>query len=411
LFNSQLNYFIMKKVRVLFLFIALVTICLKAYSFNFIVAQDGSGDYKTIQAAIDAVTSNNQNRTTIFIKNGYYFEKCKVTNKINLSLIGQNVDSVIIAWNDYSGKVSGMSGATAMTFLADATGLYMENITIKNTAGKAGQAPAIKTTGDKMIFNNCRFYGYQDTYYANKNRQYNYNCYIEGAVDFIYGDAQAVFENCTLNCVVGGGYITAPSDPKAFRTIEGVEYSLGLLFDNCTITASAGVQNGKYYLGRPWGIPKATSVYVNCTLGPHIARSGWTLMTTDAEKTAFFAEYKSKNGDGTNADISGRISWSKQLTENQYMKCYNADSFLYKNGILWEPRISDFSVNIKNPKEDESNEKLYSEIEIYTANGLLINTLRDCLYPKLDGYKNGLYLLRMKQTNGIFETRKLLVNN
>lgn len=401
----------MKKLCVFFILIGFASLSINAFSFNFIVAQDGSGDYKTIQAAIDAVTSNNQNRTTIFIRNGYYFEKCKVTNKTNLSLIGQNVDSVIIAWNDYSGKVSGMSGATAMTFLADATGLYMENITIRNTAGKVGQAPAIKTTGDKMIFNNCRFFGYQDTYYANKNRQYNYNCYIEGAVDFIYGDAQAVFEKCTLNCVPGGGYITAPSDPKSFRTLDGLEYSLGLLFDNCTITASAGVQNGKYYLGRPWGIPKATSVYVNCTIGPHISKSGWTLMTTDAEKTAFFAEYKSKNTDGSPADISGRVSWSKQLTESQYLRCYNADSFLYKNNILWEPQISDFSVNIKNPKINYSEALQYSEIEIYTAEGILINTQRDCLNPKLEGYKNGLYLLKMRDTNGNTETRKLLVNN
>jgi pectinesterase len=288
---------------------------------------------------LDAIPSNNANRTTVFIKKGYYYEKCKTTNKTNVSLIGENPDSVVIAYDDYAGKVSGMSGATAMTLLADATGLYMENITIKNTAGPVGQAPAIKTTGDNMIFKKCRFFGYQDTYYANKNRQYNLDCYVEGAVDFIYGDAQALFDRCTLQAVRDGSIYTAPADAKSFRTIEGTDYSLGLLFNECTLTASAGIKANSCYMGRPWGLPKATSVYVKCVLGNHIAKAGWTTMTTDAEKTAFFAEYLTVNPEGTPVDVSGRVSWSRQLTEQQYLRCYNADSFLYKNGSFWFPKI------------------------------------------------------------------------
>jgi pectinesterase len=335
-YNPAFPPILLKRQFYLISFFLLLSYISNAQVFDIIVAKDGTGNYKTIQEAINSVTSNKSTRTLIFIKKGYYFEKCSITNKTNVSLIGENRDSVIIAYNDYANKVSGMSGATAMTFLADAAGLYAENITFKNTSGAVGQAPAIKTTGDKLVFKNCSFTGFQGTYYANKNFQYHLNCYVEGAVDFIYGDAQSVFDKCTIKHTAGG-YVSAPADSKLSKVINGKTYYMGLLFNECNLTASTGVTSG-CYLGRPWGTPYTTSVFTNCTLGTHINSAGWVKMTTDAELTAIMAEYKSKNADGSLTNVSSRVSWSKQLSDADYNLAYNPDVYFVKNGVTWNPK-------------------------------------------------------------------------
>lgn len=336
----------MKNLCTICLTIISIVICNTIHSqvFDIIVAKDGTGDYSTLNEAINAIRDAQTSRTLIFIKKGVYEEKCVLpSTKTNVSLIGENTDSVIIVSNDYVGKekpdgsiITGYQDA--VTFTVKPTDFYAENITFKNSAGDVAQALAISTEGDKSVFKDCRFLGFQDTYRSGKNRQYNLNCYIEGGTDFIYGDALSLFDKCTLNCVNGGSVITAPADSKNLRTVNGETVYLGLMFNECNITADNDVPPGSYNLGRPWGAPGASSVYVNCTLGKHISAAGWTTMVSGAEESAFFAEYHSKNTDGSAFDISERVAWSTQLTDTLYKHCFNIDSFLIKNDVPWDPR-------------------------------------------------------------------------
>ncbi|WP_347838378.1 pectinesterase family protein [uncultured Draconibacterium sp.] len=306
-----------------------------AQVFNYVVDKNGSADFTSIQEAINAVSSNNNERTLIFVKNGTYYEKVQVsTDKINVSLIGQDAEKVRLTYDDNPQK--GTSPADTYTMLAGGNGLYVENMTIENSSGDVGQAIAIRTTGDTMAFKNCHFNGFQDTYYAHKNRQYNLNCTVKGATDFIYGDATAVFDSCTVNCVKGGSYISAPADTKLISWIYGKKFLHGLLFRYCNVTADDDVPVSSYYLGRPWQ-PDASSVYISCVLGRHIKAEGWSTWSGDNHLSAVFAEYQNKNEDGSLTDISQRAEWSSQLDSATVASRYKLSYFLRKNGKTWDP--------------------------------------------------------------------------
>ncbi len=317
--------------------IMVFSLSLHAQVFDAIVDVNGTGDYTTLQAAFDAIEDNAESRTILFIKNGTYNEKVHLTStKTNVSLIGENVEKVLIVWDDYEGKEDGMNGAESYTFLAEGPDFYMENVTVQNNAGRVGQAVAIRTTGDQMVFKNCRFLGNQDTYYAHKNRQYNYKCFIEGNTDFIYGDATGVFDSCEVHCLTGGQYITAPADTKLRTQFSTRVFLHGLLFRYCDITAADGVSGNSYYLGRPWQ-PESSSVYLWCTLGNHIKPQGWSTWSDDNHLSSYFGEYASVDTDGNAVDVSQRVDWSYQVTEAQATSLYALNFFLRKNYVEWDP--------------------------------------------------------------------------
>ncbi len=320
------------------LFILVFKMNVNSQVFNIVVDKSGRGDYITIQDAINSVPNYLSKRTLIFVRKGLYKEKVVVSSsKTNVSLIGEDTKKVIISWDDYQGK-DGISGANSYTLWLDSPGFYAENITVENTSGDVGQAIAIRTTGDTMVFNNCRFVGFQDTYYAHKRKQYNYNCYLEGATDFIYGDATAVFDSCTINCVKGGQYITAPADTKFITQLSTGRFLHGLLFRNCRITANDDVQQNSYYLGRPWQ-PNASSVFYDCKLGEHIKPEGWSKWgATDNHESSVFAEHKSVSFDGSLIDVSDRAYWSYQLNNELDTLLYGLNFFLKQNWVIWNPR-------------------------------------------------------------------------
>ncbi|WP_346236171.1 pectinesterase family protein [Niabella insulamsoli] len=279
---------------------------------DFVVAQDGSGDFKTVQEAIDAVKDSSETRTVIYIKNGTYKEKLMLpATKTNVSFIGQDVSRVVLTYDDYASKKNekglniGTTGSSSFFIFGD--GFYAENITFENSAGPVGQAVAVRVSADRIRFKNCRFVGFQDTLYVHgageKSRQYYQNCYIEGTTDFIFGAATALFERCTIYCKKGGSYITAANTPK--------EASTGMVFLNCSITGDKGVS---YYLGRPWG-DYARTVFVKTTLPDFIRAEGWhNWGRPAAEQTVHYAEYKNS---GPGAVIDQRVSWSKQLSKQE----------------------------------------------------------------------------------------------
>ena len=285
--------------------------------YNYVVAQDGSGDFFTVQDAIDAVPDfRKNNRTTILIRKGNYKEKVIVPeSKINVSLIGE--EGAVITYDDYASKknVFGEEKSTSgsSTCYIYAPDFYAENITFENSSGPVGQAVACFVSGDRAYFKNCRFLGCQDTLYTygKNSRQYYEDCYIEGTVDFIFGWSTAVFNNCQIHSK-SKGYVTAPATDK------GKEY--GYVFYDCKLTADDDV-NG-VYLSRPWR-PYAQAVFINCELGKHIASEGWNNWNKkDAEKTVNYAEYGSK---GTGANPQARAKFSRQLKN---LKGYNMTEVL-----------------------------------------------------------------------------------
>lgn len=273
--------------------------------YDFVVAQDGSGDFFTVQEAIDAVPDFRKGvRTTILVRKGIYKEKLVVPeSKINVSLLGQ--EGTVLSYDDYAdkpnrfGENKGTSGSSSCYIYAP--DFYAENITFENSSGPVGQAVACFVSADRVYFKNCRFFGYQDTLYTYGKgvRQYFEDCYIEGTVDFIFGWSVAVFNRCHIHSK-GNGYVTAPSTDK------GQKY--GYVFYDCKLTADSGVDN--VYLSRPWR-PYAQAVFIHCELGRHILPAGWNNWGNKAnEKTAFYAEYESR-GEGANPRV--RASFSHQL--------------------------------------------------------------------------------------------------
>jgi len=292
---------------------------------DFIVAQDGSGDYFTVQEAINAVPDyRKEGRTRILIRQGLYYEKLIIPeSKINVSLIGE--EGTVISYDDFASKKNvfgenkSTSGSSTVYFYGN--NLYAENITFQNTAGPVGQAVAAFISGDRMVFKKCRFLGFQDTLYTygDRSRQYYEDCYIEGTVDFIFGWSTAVFKNCVIHSK-RSGYITAPATP------EGHKY--GYVFLNCKLTADEGVRD--VYLSRPWR-PYAKAVFIQCEMDGHIHPEGWhNWNKKEVEHSVFYAEFQN-TGDG--AGLGSRVSFSNQLKN---IEDYTIDKILSgQDG--WDP--------------------------------------------------------------------------
>ena len=279
--------------------------------YDFVVAKDGSGDFFTVQEAVNAAPDYcKQDETRIFIKKGIYREKVTVpANKQKLHLIGEDALTTVITWDDYALR-NGSTGypmgtsATSTVFM-HANDFLAENLTFENSAGEGpeiGQACAITVDGDRAAFIRCRFIANQDTVYdfGPGQRHYFKDCYIEGTTDFIFGFATAYFDGCTVMSKKNS-YVTAAATP------QGEEY--GFVFRNCRLTGAEGIT--KVYLGRPWR-PYSRTVFISCELGPHIRPEGWhNWNKPDAEKTSFYAEY-GNSGPGA-AGKESRVKWAHFL--------------------------------------------------------------------------------------------------
>jgi len=289
------------------------------------VAQDGSGKFKTVQEAINAVPDNNAKETVIYIKKGVYKEKLILpASKEHVTLKADDPMQTIITYDDYAskkdsaGKNIGTSGSASFHLYGKYFSAY--NITFANSSGPVGQAVAAWVGGDRTYFYNCRFLGFQDTLYtsgANTVQCYT-KCYIEGTVDFIFGAATAWFEECRIFCK-NTGYITAAS------TLENVKY--GYVFNKCTITGELPTQS--HFLGRPWR-PFAKTVFMNCDLSKQIKSEGWQIWSNKENlKTTFYAEY---NNHGEGADTLKRADWTHQLDKKE------AADYTMKNVLQgWNP--------------------------------------------------------------------------
>lgn len=275
--------------------------------FYKVIAQDGSGDYRSIQSALHDCKSFPYEKITLFIKNGIYNEKVVINQwNSNLELIGESKENTIISYSDNFKSIGLGINSTfyTSTLKIESDEVVLKNLTIQNESGDVGQAIALSVLSDRVVLVNCFIKGNQDTLYAaGKGRQYYKDCIIEGTTDFIFGNATAYFDTCEIRSKKNS-FITAASTASDAR--------FGFVFHACTFTADSIVTN--VFLGRPWRI-FAKTVLLDCKLGKHIAAAGWDNWSKpDAEHSTFYAEYNSI-GEGSNT--KKRVKWSRQLTKSQ----------------------------------------------------------------------------------------------
>lgn len=278
------------------------------------VARDGTAEFRTINEAVEVCRAFMEYHKVIFVKKGVYKEKVIIPSWLtHIEICGEDAENTIITYDDHANirlPETGKPMGTFRTFTVKVEGSYItfKNITIENNAARLGQAVALHTEGDHLLFIGCRFLGNQDTVYTGVagTRLYFKDCYIEGTTDFIFGPSTAWFEGCTIFSKINS-YVTAASTPA--------DVAYGYVFNNCKLTAAEGAT--KVYLGRPWR-PYAYTLFMNCELGSHILPAGWyNWDNADNEKTARYLEY---NNTGAGAAKAERAPWSRQLTKKEAAK-------------------------------------------------------------------------------------------
>ncbi len=278
-----------------------------------VVSRDGTGQFRTVDEAIEVCRAFMDYHKVIYVKNGTYKEKLVIPAWLqNIEICGESKEGTIITWDDHANiKIPGtdrnMGTFRTYTVKVDGSMITFKNITIENNAAKLGQAVALHTEGDKLVFINCRILGNQDTIYTGRagTRLFFKDCLIEGTTDFIFGPSTAWFENCDIFSRTNS-YITAASTPK--------DVAVGYVFNNCRLTCAEGVD--KVYLGRPWR-DYGYTLFMNCDMGKHIRPEGWHHWQKERMSTARYLEY---NNRGEGAATANRATWSKLLTKKEAAK-------------------------------------------------------------------------------------------
>jgi pectin methylesterase-like acyl-CoA thioesterase/pectate lyase len=288
--------------------------------------------FSTVQGAVDSLPSNNQERTIILIKEGNYVEHLRVNTPM-ITLIGEDRDKVKISFYDpvLSPEGGSMSDRNAVYIKSGATGFSAENLTFENTYEYLGDgtksnesADALRVDADLSTFINVKLVGYQDTLCASDNRQYYYKSYILGNIDFIYGQAQALFDDTDIvfryNSNKNSGYVTAP------RTDASKQY--GYIFNNSRIIAEAGASGSKYLLARPWG-PDGAATFINTYMSKIInTENPYSDMSGNLAENARFYEYFTY---GAGFAINSN---RPQISKNQ------AEEMLTTTFLGWDPYAS-----------------------------------------------------------------------
>ena len=294
-----------------------------AEGFDIVVAADGSGDFRTVQEAINAAPDySHDGFTNILVRAGIYKEVVSIPcNKRRLRIAGEGAENTVISFGKFARQIwpgrdfeVGTSGSATMFIGAD--DIILEDLTVENCAGAGkgiDQAVALLTNGDRILCRRCRFIGNQDTVYTYGTwaddggicRNCFIDCYIEGTTDFIFGPSVAWFENCTIHSKKNS-YVTAAS------TLKGQDF--GYVFHKCRLTAAEGID--KCWLGRPWGA-YAKTVFMECELGAHILPEGWRDWEKpgkpDTRAGSFYAEYGC-SGPGASGE---RVAWSHRLSQEE----------------------------------------------------------------------------------------------
>ena len=305
-----------------------------------VVAQDGSGDFTSIQAAVDALPENpGPEPSRILVRAGEYREKV-VIHRNRVRLVGEDAENTILVWNACA-KDLHPDGTEKTTFLSATlmtTGreIEVENLTVRNDAGDGrivGQAVAVYAAGDCGIWRGCRLIAHQDTLFCGplrtpdvtadigsrqgcaesyllvqngpltSSRQYFEDCYIQGDVDFIFGCYRCWFERCTLFMNERGGFYTAANTHR--------DQPFGFVFHRCFLTGAC--EPGQGFLGRPWR-KYARTLFLACEMDEHVAPEGFRDWDEDRVVTDRCGEWRTA---GARADQSARHPSQKRLTDEE----------------------------------------------------------------------------------------------
>src|SRR5579872_6625534 len=271
-----------------------------------VVAADGSGQFRTVQEAIDAAPQDTSadHRWVIVVKAGTYHELLYVQREKHfVVLVGEDPLRTVITYGLKAGDI-GPDGKRIGTFRTptayiDADDFSAENLTFENAAGPNGQALALRVDGDRVVFRNCRFLGWQDTIFLDRGRQYFEDSLIAGDVDFIFGGATAFFERCRLHAL-GNGYLTAASTPQ--------DTPYGFVFAHGSITGEPDV---KAYLGRPWRAYAAV-IFLDTSMSDIVRPEGWhNWDRPERQRTARYSEFGTT---GPGARTARRVAWAVGLS-------------------------------------------------------------------------------------------------
>ena len=312
-----------------------------------IEGNDQITQYKTVQAAVNAVAADNKEQKTILVKAGTYREHLVIRSPY-INLIGEDRELVNINYFDANeSPVGGDTSTRCATYVTStATGFSAENVTFENTYEYLGNgtisnesADALRVDADQSTFVNVKLLGYQDTLDASVNHQYYYKCYISGNVDYIYGSAQALFEDCDLvyryNGTKNAGYVTAPK--------TSAQASYGYIFNNCRVYAEEGCSGSKYLLARPWG-PDGAATFINCYMSSIVnASNPYADMSGNLAVNARFNEYYTY-GEGF-AINNNRPQISKK----------QADAMLSTSALGWNPQEAILNAQYKGNVTTNSN--------------------------------------------------------
>ncbi|XP_068655901.1 probable pectinesterase 8 [Aristolochia californica] len=295
------------------------------------VDPNGCCNFTTVQAAVDAVGNFSQKRTVLWINAGIYYEKVTIPRtKNNITFQGQRMESTAIVWNDTANSTGGtFFSASVAVFGAN---FIAKNISFMNVApmpkpGDIGaQAVAIRIAGDQAAFWGCGFFGAQDTLHDDRGRHYFRDCFIQGSIDFIFGNGRSIYENCQMSSIaapVAAGSKGINGAVTAHGRASKDENS-GFVFNNCTVGGT-----GRVWLGRAWR-PFSRVVFANTVMTDIISPDGWNDFNDPTrDQSIFYGEYRC-TGAGANAAM--RVSYAVQLNDSQVAPFI---SLSYIDGDQW----------------------------------------------------------------------------
>jgi pectinesterase len=282
------------------------------------VAKSGA-EFSSVQAAIDSIPNGSSTPIRIDIAQGTYTEKLTIEARSHLCLVGESADNTILSYDDANATIGSTSGSASVHISAD--DFSAAHLTIQNSYGSGSQAVALRTTGQRQQFLDCRFVAYQDTLYTHSGTQYFRDCYVQGNVDYVFGGAIAILQDCEARNVEGGSAVSAPNTDAA--------QPYGIIFLGGEFTAVPSISQNSVALGRPWGAEGAAA-FINVTLGAHIASAGFVMMSGNDPLNARFREFGSS---GPGADPDAHPSY--QMSESE------ADSYTLANVFgAWVPSYS-----------------------------------------------------------------------
>ncbi|KAF8034931.1 hypothetical protein BT93_C1070 [Corymbia citriodora subsp. variegata] len=308
---------------------------------NAVVAKDGSGKYKTIGAALNAVPDKSKSTFIIYVKKGVYTENVRVEkSKWNVVMVGDGMDATIVTGS--LNVIDGTPTFQTATFAVLGQGFIAREMGFRNTAGPAKhQAVALMSTADQSIFYRCRIDAFQDTLYAHSNRQFYRDCNIYGTVDFIFGNSAVVFQNCTI----------LPKTPMLGQqntiTAQGKmdpNQNTGISIQNSTIWPAGNLTDVQTFLGRPWK-NYSTTVYMQSLMSNIISPNGWLpWVGNSAPDTIYYGEFQNY---GPGSKTKNRVNWKGlrlSLSTKEASK-FTVKSFI--NGDKWiKPADTAYNPNL-----------------------------------------------------------------